>query len=148
MTTAQLLKLALPLVQTHGFTREALSRSVLSLPVAHAEPLGDMAVSALFGSGDEARRTLINAWLEDSIGEMKNVPSPTVRRVLQARLARNEPVLEYLPEVRLRSPMSTVTSSHHVHLTPTGICASSNTASRSTPHRSISCFETRYEHSR
>ena len=56
----ELLKLALPLVRTHGFTREALSRSVLALPKPHPEPLRDTAVSALFGEGDDARRTLIN----------------------------------------------------------------------------------------
>ncbi|KAJ3496015.1 hypothetical protein NLJ89_g10541 [Agrocybe chaxingu] len=92
-SSTRLLKLALPLVQTHGFTREALARSVLSLPPseAHSEPLSDTAVSALFGHGDAARRTLIDAWLKDG-------RSPTLREVLRARLEYNEPVVSLLPE--------------------------------------------------
>ena len=121
--SSQLLKLALPLVRTHGFTREALSRSVLSLPAneVHKEPLSDAAVSALFGRGDDARRTLIEAWLEhglrhmDSISGVERSASPllaletsrtgtekraSVRDALRARLEYNEPALPYLPEVR------------------------------------------------
>ena len=124
------MRLALPLVRTHGFTREALSRTVLALPPgeAHTEPLSDTAVSALFGQGDEARRTLIDAWLKEGLRHMSFVPgverpaagvnleaaelssaSPvpvanarkaTVRDVLHARLEYNEPVLPFLPEVR------------------------------------------------
>jgi ubiquinone biosynthesis protein COQ9 len=96
--------LAIPLVKTHGFTRDVLSRSVLALPPphAHTEPLSDTAVSALFGNGDLARRTLINAWLDDGIEQMKaiNEPSLTIKQVLHKRLEHNEPVLQYLPEVR------------------------------------------------
>jgi len=133
MSTASsglLLKLALPLVRTHGFTREALSRSVLSLPAneAHTEPLSDTAVSALFGHGDDARRTLIKAWLGDGLRHMGSIPGverPTtppldsekgtekkasVRDVLRARLEYNEPVLPYLPEAfaLLISPSSSI----------------------------------------
>lgn len=117
---SQLLKLALPLVRTHGFTREALSRSVLSLPAneVHTEPLSDTAVSALFGHGDDARRTLIKAWLGDGLRHMGSIPGverpatlpldsetgtekkASVRDALRARLEYNEPVLSYLPEVR------------------------------------------------
>ena len=98
------MKLAVPLVRTHGFTREALSCSVLALPNPHPEPLGDTAVSALFGSGEDARRTLINAWLNEGISHMKEpiVTSGsrvTVKDVLSARLRYNEPVLSLLPEV-------------------------------------------------
>lgn len=100
----QLLRIATGLVPTHGFTRQALAQSVLALPEeTHAEPLSDVAVTALFGSGDDARRTLINAWLQDGLTVMSTVDSakPTVKDVLHARLRYNEPVLPLLPEVRL-----------------------------------------------
>jgi ubiquinone biosynthesis protein COQ9 len=82
-----LLKYALPLVKVHGFTRETLARSVLHLPLTetrtntHVEPLSDTAVSALFGEGDEARRTLISAWLQDGLrhmGTVQGVERPTI----------------------------------------------------------------------
>jgi len=112
--------LALPLVRTHGFTRETLARSVLALPPgeAHPEPLSDTAVSALFGKGDNARRTLIDAWMKDGLRHLGTVPGvqrsthiaiddaarqtkkATLRDVLRARLEYNEPVLPHLPEVR------------------------------------------------
>lgn len=112
------------MVKTHGFTREALARSVLELPPseAHSEPLSETAVSALFGNGDLPRRTLIEAWLQDGLRHMASVPGvgrhtanpnvaaadssvesgkkATVGEVLRARLEYNEPVLSYLPEVR------------------------------------------------
>ncbi|CAA7269565.1 unnamed protein product [Cyclocybe aegerita] len=123
-SSTRLLRLALPLVQTHGFTREALAHSVLYLPPneAHGEPLSDTAVSALFGHGDAARRALIDAWLEDGLVHMRTVRkverdgklatdgasgsaptegsgrSPTLREVLRARLEYNEPVVSLLPE--------------------------------------------------
>jgi ubiquinone biosynthesis protein COQ9 len=121
MSSSRLLKLALPLVKTHGFTRETLSRSVLSLPAneVHTEPLSDTAVSALFGHGDDARRTLIKAWLGDGLRHMGSIPGversatpllalepsrtgtgkkASVRDVLRARLEYNEPALPYLSE--------------------------------------------------
>ncbi|KJA14694.1 hypothetical protein HYPSUDRAFT_72425 [Hypholoma sublateritium FD-334 SS-4] len=110
-SSSRLLKLALPLVKTHGFTREALSRSVLTLPSneQHAEPLSDSAITALFGRGDFARRTLIDAWLEDGLAHMASESSDanggatpakkaTIRDVLRARLKYNEPVLAHLPD--------------------------------------------------
>lgn len=97
----QLLQLALPLVRTHGFTREALSRSVLHLPTPHPEPLREPAVSALFGDGDAARRTLITAWLDEGCAHMRSSPSPSMKDVLSTRLQYNEPVLSLLPEVSL-----------------------------------------------
>jgi len=100
-SSTRLLQLAIPLVKIHGFTREALSLSVLSLPTSHAEPLSDTAISSLWGQGDDARRTLIKAWQDDARQKMKNIQSPTMRAVLRARLECNEPVLSYLPEVRL-----------------------------------------------
>jgi ubiquinone biosynthesis protein COQ9 len=95
----QLLKLATPLVQHHGFTRTALAHSVLALPEPHAEPLSDSAVTALFGQGDAARRTLINAWLDEGRAHMRAVPVDGVKRALLTRLEYNVPVLSYLPEV-------------------------------------------------
>ncbi|KAJ3840835.1 hypothetical protein F5878DRAFT_612015 [Lentinula raphanica] len=104
---SQLLKIATSLVRTHGFTREALSRSVLKLELpasnlAHSSPLSDSAVSSLFGKGDYARRTLIEAWLNEGLAQMASSdPSPTPTRslgsVLHTRLTYNEPVLRYLP---------------------------------------------------
>ncbi len=82
-----MLKHALPLVKVHGFTRETLARSVLHLSPTetrtntHVEPLSDTAVSALFGEGDEARRTLINAWLQDGLrymGTVQGVERPAI----------------------------------------------------------------------
>jgi len=95
------LQLAVPLVKTHGFTRAALGRAVLDLPEPHSEPLPDGAVTALFGRGDDARRTLVRAWLEDARCRMRrddHDPTSTVRDVLHARMRTNEPVLEHLPE--------------------------------------------------
>ncbi|KAJ7285254.1 hypothetical protein C8J57DRAFT_1290995 [Mycena rebaudengoi] len=86
----RLLKLALPLISEHGFTRTALARS----------PLSDTAVSALFGNGDLARKTLIHAWLDDGVSSMKTTTGAptTIKDALHARLAYNEPVLSHLPE--------------------------------------------------
>ncbi|KAJ7455251.1 hypothetical protein B0H11DRAFT_249530 [Mycena galericulata] len=99
-SSTRLLKLALPLISEHGFTRAALARSVLHLPVPHAAPLSDTAVSALFGRGDQARKTLIRAWLDGGVESIKSAPSvPTsVKEALHLRLAYNEPVLPLLPE--------------------------------------------------
>ncbi|ESK93972.1 ubiquinone biosynthesis protein coq9 [Moniliophthora roreri MCA 2997] len=96
----QLLKIATSLVKTHGFTREALSHSVLLLPAgkSHSEPLADHAISALFGVGDRARVVLINAWLDEGLKSMRSVSSPTVQTVLKARLDYNRGVLEHLPQ--------------------------------------------------
>jgi hypothetical protein len=95
----QLLKLAVPLVQQHGFTRTALARSVLALPEPHAAPLPESIVTTLFGEGDTARRTLISAWLEEGRTHMCSVPVEDVKGALLARLEYNVPVLEHLPEV-------------------------------------------------
>lgn len=101
-----LLKLALPLVRTHGFTRHTLALSALSLPSgSHRQPLNDTAVSALFGEGDDARRTLINAWLDDARSGIAAGlgPDRSMHNVLDTRLKANEPVLQFLPEVRFCS---------------------------------------------
>jgi ubiquinone biosynthesis protein COQ9 len=95
------LKLSVPLVKHHGFTRTALARSALHLPEPHAEPLSDSAVTTLFGESDTARRTLINAWLDQGRAHMRSLPVPVdgVKGALLARLEYNVPVLGYLPEV-------------------------------------------------
>ncbi len=116
LSSSRLLKLALPLVKTHGFTREALSQSVLALPASeqHTEPLSDSAITALFGRGDLARRTLIDAWLEDGLTHMSSegtgasdsteaAGKATMRDVLRTRLQYNEPVLAHLPDVSYRA---------------------------------------------
>ncbi|KAJ7227337.1 hypothetical protein GGX14DRAFT_386032 [Mycena pura] len=101
-TSTRLLKLTLPLVPQHGFSRTALAHSVLHLPgpSAHVEPLSDTAVSALFGRGDHARRTLIRAWLDCGVENMKNASGArtTIKEALHARLVYNEAVLAHLPE--------------------------------------------------
>lgn len=97
----ELLRLAVPLVKTHGFTREALAYSALQLPQPHKEPLSEAAVTAIFGGGDDARRTLINAWMEAAVLNMRSKSSPPeLLELLESRLKWNEPVLEKLPEVR------------------------------------------------
>lgn len=115
-TRDALLKLAFPLVKNHGFTRNALSLAAMNLPSGvHAAPLNDTAVDALFGEGDEARRTLINAWLDDATVSLRElhtqgVASPTAARtpslggVLKTRLSKNKDVLEHLPEVSAKPP--------------------------------------------
>ena len=97
----RLLKLSVPLVKHHGFTRTALARSALDLPEPHAEPLSDSVVTTLFGDGDTARRTLISAWLDEGRAHMRSVPVDGVKGALLARLEYNVPVLGFLPEVSL-----------------------------------------------
>ena len=101
----RLLKLSVPLVKHHGFTRTALARSALDLPEPHAEPLSDSVVTTLFGDGDTARRTLISAWLDEGRAHMRFVPVDGVKGALLARLEYNVPVLGYLPEVSPAEPI-------------------------------------------
>ncbi|KAI0696299.1 hypothetical protein C8T65DRAFT_710627 [Cerioporus squamosus] len=103
MSRNQLLQLAIPLVKSYGFSREALARSVLYLPKPHDQPLSDAAVNSLFGSGDDARRTLITGWLDHAREEMRTASTTgaapaSLREVLTQRLKVNEPVLPLLPE--------------------------------------------------
>lgn len=58
-------------------------------------------MTALFGPGDDARRTLVHAWLDDARRRMKEEAAENmgIGDVLKARLRSNEPVLEHLPEV-------------------------------------------------
>ncbi|EIM91476.1 uncharacterized protein STEHIDRAFT_91612 [Stereum hirsutum FP-91666 SS1] len=98
----RLLQAAIPLVREHGFTRQALANSVLHLQAeSRSEPLPDTAVTTLFGEGDNARRTLIDAWLEKGRIQMKSSATsltPDLKEVLRSRLGYNEPVLSLLPE--------------------------------------------------
>ncbi|KAH9945056.1 uncharacterized protein BXZ73DRAFT_38778 [Epithele typhae] len=103
----QLLQLAVPLVKSYGFTREALAQSALRLPTPHEKPLTEAAITALFGEGDDARRTLIGGWLEHARVETRKslladatpgAPPPSMRAVLEKRLRVNEEVLPLLPE--------------------------------------------------
>lgn len=97
-----MLKAATTLVKTHGFTRDALSQSVLHIrESSHTKPLQDTAISALFGPGDQARVALINAWLDEGVKSMNSfAATKSVQSALEARLRWNEPVLQHLPEVR------------------------------------------------
>ncbi len=95
----QILRCALPLIHSHGFTRKALASAALSLPTRHSEPLSDTAVSSLFGSGDSARMTLINYWLDEGRTEMSSKKGSSINAILKHRLQWNEPALSYLPEV-------------------------------------------------
>nr|VWP00146.1 Beta-xylanase (EC [Ganoderma boninense] len=100
MLRNQLLQLAVPLVKQYGFSREALARSVLHLPKPHEQPLSEAAITSLFGSGDDARRTLINGWLDLARAEMRAASSAStpLRDVLASRLRANEPFVPLLPE--------------------------------------------------
>ena len=124
-TREALLKLALPLVKNHGFTRSALSLAVMySSSGNHTAPLNDTAVDALFGEGDEARRTLIRAWLDDARISLRTSYSqagtatstartPSLENVLKTRLSKNEEVLKHLPDVSTHeSPFRSI---HIVH---------------------------------
>lgn len=106
--SARLLRLALPLVKTHGFTREALARSVLQLPPpeTHSSALSDAAISALFGQGTQAQHTLINFFFDEGLEHMKSRTqalsesqghTPSIKQILEERLRYNEEVLEQLP---------------------------------------------------
>lgn len=108
MQRQQLLRCALPLIREHGFSRKALALSALSLPTPHVEPLSDPAVSALFGKGDEARRTLINSWMDEGRLEMEKKKGSSVGMLLKSRLRWNGPALPYLPEAfaLMASPVS------------------------------------------
>ncbi|KAG9315032.1 hypothetical protein JVU11DRAFT_4144 [Chiua virens] len=72
-------------------------------------------VTALFGQGDDARRTLVHAWLDDARCRMPSTSAATIRDVLHARLQMNEPVLAHLPEVRFFVPPLCLSSPHRRH---------------------------------
>jgi len=105
----RLLRIALGLVETHGFTRDALAHSVLRLPhpETHSVPLSDAAISSLFGQGETPEHTLINLFFDDGLEQMKHRAQvlseseqrvPTIKELLEERLKFNEPVLDHLPD--------------------------------------------------
>jgi ubiquinone biosynthesis protein COQ9 len=106
------LKGAIALVPTHGFTRHALASAATSLPEPHSSSLSESSINALFGAGDDARRTLVKAWFEDAEKSMiapGKSGASAVKTALGERLKANEPVLHLLPEVctclSTRSPL-------------------------------------------
>ena len=66
-----ILQQCIPLVPQHGFTRKTIALAAVQLPNLKAE-LSDTAISALFGRGDEARRSLIHGWLDEGAADMRS----------------------------------------------------------------------------
>ncbi|GJJ08251.1 hypothetical protein Clacol_002461 [Clathrus columnatus] len=100
-----ILRQAISLIKEHGFTRKTLSLAPLKLSNNPTDsPLSETAITALFGRGDDARRTLINAWLDEGLVSMRNGERgekedyTSIRSTLRRRLSWNEPILELLPE--------------------------------------------------
>ncbi|KAG8906333.1 hypothetical protein FRB99_007113 [Tulasnella sp. 403] len=105
-----ILKAALPFVPSYGFTRRCLTDAAESLPTQIS--LSETAFAALFGQGEEAKRTLIQAWLDEGIERLKFSASQTdemappsgavvhaeLKTLLTARLRYNEPVLQHLAD--------------------------------------------------
>jgi hypothetical protein len=92
-----ILKNAVSLVPTLGFTRLAVSQAAST--VLKHENLPERSLDMLFGKGD-VRKTLIRAWLEEGFDAMGSTPT-TVRDALHKRLDWNKPVLDKLPEVSI-----------------------------------------------
>jgi len=126
MPSKVLLRAAISLVPKYGFSREALARSVVAasplssqkdgsvtendaadLGVLEGKQLSDTAVTALFGKGNAACKTLFQAWLEEGIHDMHRVKDDAssqdvgrdrlIQSVLLRRLEWNQPVLQCLP---------------------------------------------------
>lgn len=108
MSQAQsILRQAVKHIPTHGFTLQTIA---LSAPAG--TKLSDTAISALFGPGDAAQRTLIRAWLEEgrlnmstvtsssNSGSLSDPGSISMEDILLKRLEWNEPVLPHLKDVR------------------------------------------------
>lgn len=77
--------------------------------MAGAPALGDAEITALFGEGNMARRTLFQAWLQEGLHDMGvasqvETAKPAVVDLLKRRLRYNEPVIGYLPEVSTSAP--------------------------------------------
>ncbi|KAG8813620.1 hypothetical protein FRC19_002317 [Serendipita sp. 401] len=69
--------------------------------MSNGDQLPDRALDILFGPGEEARKTLIRAWLDEGINAMSpsnETAQMTVRDALHKRLEWNNPVLDKLPE--------------------------------------------------
>jgi ubiquinone biosynthesis protein COQ9 len=116
-----LLQRACTLIPTHGFTRQTLSLagalssssqapSGSTLPGNNEGPssvLSEASITALFGPGDDACRTLIRAWMDDATARSIPQPPPTaivptssltLKTLLASRLRENALVLSRLPE--------------------------------------------------
>ncbi|KAG8834031.1 hypothetical protein FRC17_009669 [Serendipita sp. 399] len=94
-----ILKNAVKLVPSHGFTRAGLAQATLN--VSKGDPFPDRTLDILFGPGEEARKTLIRAWLDEGINAMgphDGEVNMTVRDALHQRLEWNTPVIDKLPE--------------------------------------------------
>lgn len=102
-----ILRQAFNQISTYGFTRRAIAHSIPN----SATPLSETAISALFGPGDAAQRTLIRAWLNEGRMHMSTAtPSASSKSdaismedALLKRLEWNEPVLPHLKDVRITS---------------------------------------------
>jgi ubiquinone biosynthesis protein COQ9 len=92
-----ILKNAVSLVPTLGFTRLAVSQAASN--VLKHENLPERSLDMLFGK-DDVRKTLIRAWLEEGFDAMGSTPT-TVRDALHKRLDWNKPVLDKLAEVSI-----------------------------------------------
>ena len=96
------------------------------------EQLPERSLDVLFGKGDEVRRALIRAWLDEGRDAMGPTPT-TVRDALHKRLEWNQPVLDKLPEVRMTFLMYTA-------LTPlSGLCTFGDTYRFGTLYQSQGC---------
>ena len=101
MFSSNIIKHAIPLIPTHGFTRKTLSLAAITLHGSLSKPLADSAINSLFGVGDRARIALIDGWLEEGRRDMGQLPDAgphSVSGLLKRRLRWNEPVLPYLSE--------------------------------------------------
>jgi ubiquinone biosynthesis protein COQ9 len=87
------------LVPTLGFTRTAISQAAAN--VCSNQELPNRSIDHIFGRGDDARKTLIRAWLDKGREAMAvpNAAGVNVKDSLQRRLEWNTPVLDKLPEV-------------------------------------------------
>ncbi|KZW03258.1 hypothetical protein EXIGLDRAFT_664399 [Exidia glandulosa HHB12029] len=105
----QLLRTAVPLVQTYGFSRSLLAHAyTLGSPNANdvpRQPLSDAALRALFGAGDAPERALFGEWLRVGLEDMRNDASTSttgdrhaqLNSLLLRRLEWNTPALSHLP---------------------------------------------------
>lgn len=109
-TTQTILRHAFTHVPTYGFTRQSLALASASVSPTGTR-LGDTAISALFGAGSEAEKTLLKAWMEEGRMRMSELDEVHVdvgkgkgravqmEDVLRRRLEWNEPVLDQLKDV-------------------------------------------------
>lgn len=118
-TTQTILRHAFTHIPTYGFTRQSLALASASVSPTGTR-LGDTAISALFGAGSEAEKTLLKAWMEEGrmrmceLGEGKGKGRAVqMEDVLQRRLEWNEPVLDHLKDVSDCSVVSSILKVAH-----------------------------------